>query len=153
MSATRPNLQRIKYRKLRIAFSAVCGLLCLLLIALWVRSYRVADNLVIRTSNGINDQFHSENGGLSLGRFQPIQHYLGWHWRTDPSVDPPNGFRYGRFPKGGLSIEVPHWFLVSVAAIFGTLPWLGFLRFSVRTLLIATTLIGLILGTIIATNR
>jgi hypothetical protein len=27
----------MKFRKLRIAFSAVCGVLCLLLIALWVR--------------------------------------------------------------------------------------------------------------------
>ena len=28
----------MKYRKLRIAFSAVCGIVCLLLIALWVRN-------------------------------------------------------------------------------------------------------------------
>ena len=29
----------MKYCKLRIAFSAVCGIICLLLIVLWVRSY------------------------------------------------------------------------------------------------------------------
>jgi hypothetical protein len=137
------------YRTLRIAFSAVCGVLCLLLIALWVRSYLVADNLVIRTSNVINDQFHSENGGLSVGRFQPIQHFLGWHWRTDAPIDPPNGFRYGRLPSGGLSIEVPYWFLVFVAAIPGTLPWLGFLRFSLRAMLVATTLLAILLGLIV----
>ena len=30
----------MKYRKLRIAFSAVCGIVCLLLIVLWVQGYR-----------------------------------------------------------------------------------------------------------------
>ena len=29
----------MKYRKLRIAWSIGCGMLCLLLIVLWVRSY------------------------------------------------------------------------------------------------------------------
>jgi hypothetical protein len=31
----------MKYRKLRIAWSAVCGVLCLLLIISWEESYRV----------------------------------------------------------------------------------------------------------------
>jgi hypothetical protein len=33
-----------RFRKLRIAFSAVCGIACVLLIALWVRSYMWRDN-------------------------------------------------------------------------------------------------------------
>jgi hypothetical protein len=35
----------MKYRKLRIAWSAVCGMICLLLILLWVRSYWWHDRL------------------------------------------------------------------------------------------------------------
>ena len=54
----------------------------------------------------------------------------------------------------GTSCEIPHWFLVTVAGVAG-LPlalrtrW----RFSLRTLLIATTLIAVALGTIIALSR
>lgn len=35
----------MKYRKLRVTWSAVCGIICLLLIALWVRSYWWFDHL------------------------------------------------------------------------------------------------------------
>ena len=35
----------MRFRKLRIAWSASCGILCLLLMVLWVRSYRWADRL------------------------------------------------------------------------------------------------------------
>src|SRR6266480_4470373 len=34
-------------RKLRVAWSVFCGIACVLLIALWVRSYSRADSLVI----------------------------------------------------------------------------------------------------------
>jgi hypothetical protein len=33
----------MKFRKLRIAWSVACGILCLLLIVLWVRSYWSSD--------------------------------------------------------------------------------------------------------------
>jgi hypothetical protein len=33
----------MKHLMLRIARSAACGMLCLLLIALWVRSYHIGD--------------------------------------------------------------------------------------------------------------
>jgi hypothetical protein len=36
-----------RFRNLRIAFSVTCGIACVLLIALWVRSYWYADDLVI----------------------------------------------------------------------------------------------------------
>ena len=34
-----------KLHKLRITFSAVCGIVCLLLIVLWVRNYRLNEIL------------------------------------------------------------------------------------------------------------
>jgi hypothetical protein len=54
--------------------------------------------------------------------------------------------------KDYLVTDVPHWFLVLVSALSGALPCLR-CRFSLRTLLIATTIIGLALGLIIATTR
>jgi len=38
----------IKFRKLQIAWSVLCGLACVLLIVLWVRSYRHFDELDVQ---------------------------------------------------------------------------------------------------------
>ncbi len=55
MSETNPTsgTARRKYRKLRIAFSATCGIICLLLIALWVRSYYRVDSLEVMPDSGM----------------------------------------------------------------------------------------------------
>ena len=84
------------------------------------------------------------------------------HYRTTRNVD-------GALPvlgkvKGGtlgfafhnspafLAASFPHWLLVSLIAVVATLPWLRW-RFSLRTLLVAITLVALVLGIIIATTR
>ena len=54
----------MKYRKLRIAFSAVCGIICLLLIALWVRSYYTID-VVSGSVFGIQSSLRSAYGQLT----------------------------------------------------------------------------------------
>ena len=62
-------------RLLRIAFSAVCGIVCLLLIVLWIRSYwwqdfyswRLSDNRFSLTASGrgwILLSFYSYNPGF-----------------------------------------------------------------------------------------
>jgi hypothetical protein len=43
---------------------------------------------------------------------------------------------------------MPHWFLIVVTIILSAIPW--FQRFSLRTLLIATTLVAVVLGIIVA---
>jgi hypothetical protein len=45
-------------------------------------------------------------------------------------------------------VSFPHWFLVLLSAVFATAPWLDW-RYSLRTLLIATTLVALMLGVIV----
>jgi hypothetical protein len=42
-------------------------------------------------------------------------------------------------------VLVPHWFLLVLAGTFAALPWLRW-RFTLRTLLIATTLVAVVLG-------
>ncbi|MCI0351961.1 MAG: hypothetical protein L0Z53_21275 [Acidobacteriales bacterium] len=63
------------------------------------------------------------------------------------------GFGYYRAPPGDplndlLSVRVPHWSFVAIFAILAALPWITHLklRFSLRTLLIAVTLIAVALG-------
>ena len=48
-------------------------------------------------------------------------------------------------------VNSPHWFLVMDAALLALLPWVRHLRwrFSLRTLLIATTLVAVVLGLIV----
>jgi hypothetical protein len=49
-------------------------------------------------------------------------------------------------------MSVPDWFLVLVSATFAVAPWLRW-RFSLRTLLFATTLAALALGLIVWSVR
>jgi hypothetical protein len=49
-------------------------------------------------------------------------------------------------------VSFPHWFLVLLSAAFATAPWLHW-RFSLRTLLIATTLVAVVLGAVIYAVR
>ena len=196
----------IRQCSLRIAFSAVCGVLCLLLIALWVRSYS-APLRVLRANAGRTEGigFESHCGRLVIGKFKlpgmaPSKSVLNatlardrniaifkqwiaeeqaklndpslkgkdrvwiaerqdsiatlqqgiaqWRAKVATAMAGPQSIR-----PHAMSVAVSHWLLLLVAATLAALPWTKWhCRFSLRTLLIATTLIGLILGTIIATT-
>ena len=60
------------------------------------------------------------------------------------------GFAFRRAGRS-LTIGLPHFVLALIATGTGTAPWLPF-RFSLRTLLIAVTLVAITIGTIIATT-
>jgi hypothetical protein len=53
-------------RNLRIAYSAVCGIVCLLLIALWVRSYRYRDGFSVELNSSKAFEVFSLNRELSF---------------------------------------------------------------------------------------
>jgi hypothetical protein len=148
-------------RGLRIAWTAGWGILCVLLIVLWVRSYWWHDELSLRYKTSISLQsFRGEQFIASSS--QPWKIYKAsrfgpdprrpWDWtlRSRPlPKDPEN--RMGFFwasDDDGLAVVVPHWLLALLtaimAAIFST-PWLRW-SFSLRTLLIATTLVAVVLG-------
>ena len=48
---------------------------------------------------------------------------------------------------GDGSVMMPYWFVVAVSSVFSVLPWIR--RFSLRTMLIVTTLIAVVLGLIV----
>ena len=54
--------------------------------------------------------------------------------------------------KGIIGLDVPYWAAFFVAAFFIAIPWMR-TRFSLRTLLIATTLIAVVLGLIVVLSR
>jgi hypothetical protein len=153
---TRRDNRPMKYRRRRIAFPAVCGVLCLLLIALWVRSFWWVDIAL-----GRHYSFMSVHGCLmgSLGEdptrrqtlilsqnLRPMRE-AGTVLRSGASY----GFAYGRI-VGSLTLGLPHLLPAIVAAGIRAAPWLPW-RFSLRTLLIATTLVAIGLGLIVAAAR
>jgi hypothetical protein len=142
-------------RCLRIAVTALGLTACVLLIVLWVRSrnrmdYLRGDILKHHRINAVSQpgQIIMADTVLPPGvRPLPLQVGGGstanipglrsWQFNviTDPAAAP------------GVFVSVPHWFPVVVAAALAALPWLPGC-FSLRTLLIATTLVAVGLGLI-----
>jgi hypothetical protein len=144
----------MRFRKLRIAFSAVCAITCLLVIMLWARSYNWMDSgrviCLVRTMS-----FNSFNGRLALSSlsgdgtfgaraYSTPRNHIKQKWMYEDS----RGFVFLK-PKVVLLI-LPHWSFVVLFATLVVGPWIGHLRwrFSLRILLIATTLVALALTVI-----
>jgi len=138
-------------RSLRITWTVICGIACALLIVLWVRSYWRNSSLSsnINTSTGSPScVLQSSRGQLSIVRLvKPgdLQTMFNWQAGTIPTVAGFGGRRYG----SSFFILFPYWFLTLASCAFGAVLWLPFKRFSLRTLLIATTLVAVVLGLIV----
>jgi hypothetical protein len=137
---------------LRIAFSTVCGIACVLAIALWVRSFSYWDNAALRIGSKAIHPISA--GGRIIIWIQPTT--VNWRFRLD--TDPisihhsDSGARgpwlsIGFWPSGP-TIWVAHCVLVMVAGACAIIPWCP-VRFSLRTLLIATTATAAIFGMIL----
>jgi hypothetical protein len=186
----------MKHRKLRIAWSLGWGVVCLALIAMWVRSYYVPLRLlranIARTeATGVQ----SNSGRIVAGTFKlpgavPPDRVVDARLATDQNIATWNQMiaekqtklidqshkgrewiadqqrqialiqqaiaQYRaqravgmagpqRIRRGALSVAVPHWFLLLVAATIAAVPWTKW-RFSLRTLLIATAVVAVGLG-------
>ena len=58
------------------------------------------------------------------------------------------GFGFKNWNTAGSACEFPYWLPIMLTGVFATIPWLR-LRFSLRTLLIVTTLVALALGLVV----
>jgi hypothetical protein len=157
----------MKYRKLRIAWSALCGILCLLLIALWVRSYKWVDTVAYRASPPTVYFAFSYDGVIRFGKdsisnWQSVGPFDGillrsesWAGYTSEVFDV---WPFGKVIRGfvdrnwSLGGQIPFWFAVLVSGALGSAPWLRW-RFSLRTLLIGMTLVAVGLGIIVLAVR
>jgi hypothetical protein len=142
----------MKYRKLRIAWSVAWGVAAVLLCVLWVRSYWCRDVLTGPSQTAGESYVFSQQGEMQYlwdSRVTPdavwqFSTYPVQDWHTRLSAEIGHWYRL----KGFCSVVVPHWaFLLSVTAIAAS-SWLSY-RFSLRTLLIATTLVAVVLGLIV----
>ncbi len=139
-------------RKLRIAFSATCVILCLLLIAFWVRSQSSVDWMGSVVTDRYVAVISTWPGSCAIRIANDIFVLKPWAWRSQPVRDEDREL-LGSFhwPDDFVSfLMVPYWLLVFVAATLAAAPWIEWPRaFSLRTLLIATTLMAVLLGALV----
>jgi hypothetical protein len=148
------------FRNFRIVFSIGCGITFVLLILLWVRSYWWCDIAYYRPGPNAMFLVRSSEGKVSFG---------DWSRRVGTMGAPPSiglsrrasyvgeradvdlsgfGKIFREFAYDRVGYQVPDWFLVILAAGLGSSFWLSRWkgRFSLRTLLIALTLVAALLG-------
>jgi hypothetical protein len=147
----RPRILRL----LRIAFSTVCGIACLLLVVLWVRSYWKCD-LIEGGSGSQHFILVSCRGFIGVGgepNFRSFAMITAWEYESyPPDYDEalPEPFYFGfhfRQDQNSTVVISPFWFPVLLSATIAICPWICWsTRFSLRTLLIATALVAVVLG-------
>jgi hypothetical protein len=142
----------MSFHKLRIAWTIFCGIGFVVMAALWVRGYQVSEFVRIPITDSFGVFGTNFNGQLSVGCLDTVP--LKWsvdRWRFEQFA--PNGARnlFGRFGIQKRIVFFPNWFLVALFGVFAVVPWLTRWsdRFSLRTLLIATTLVAVGLGLIV----
>ena len=143
-------------RYVRIAVSVVSLVACVLLIVLWVRSLRAEDRLSGHFGTSFGFRIYSSRGCIVCYApnmpFQPSnvpwQLTIGseyWLGKSDSRIASVPRFHYHREEMWA---TLPHWFLLGTCMTFATVPWLPY-RYSLRTLLIATTLVAVGLGLVV----
>ena len=136
----------------------MCGIACLLLIVLWVRSWSVQSSAVTWYGDQWKRQvpgqrYYSIFSNRGAIRFSTSNTTGNWGVQVLESDRAVLGFGY---LKGQTShyAQVPHWFLVALTAAGATMPWLPWSwRFSFRTLLIGMTLMAIAIGLIAVASR
>jgi hypothetical protein len=153
-------------RYLRIAVSALSLTTCALLVVLWVRSYWARESFRGFLGKQVLS-IPSGRGELGIGLWGWQSNYFGWTVRSDPENEkmtplwpfvkgqPPLsslGIRWSRWvkPPGMTLVVVPYWLLVLATATVGAGTWVKYSRrFSLRTMLVAWTLVAAVLGLIV----
>jgi hypothetical protein len=148
----------MKLHKLRIAWSLAWGIAAVLLVALWVRSYDTKDMIAGHISPTCGVCIYSVEGWLDCSSSRIRPYAPAWRWQVDIG-DKNVGYHLSQnwhqvFPNfeggvyfNGCHFQIPYWFLILTATIASSLPFTA-RRFSLRTLLIAMTLIGVVLGAV-----
>ncbi len=144
-------------RSLRVVALVVCSLACVLVVALWVRSYRAEDRASGNYSTSTGVRLYSSRGWVvcskNTAQKYPWSLELGSDFWLQPGDDrlnfriPSDFFRGAAFA----SVSIPHWCLLLASVGLAATSWpRKSYRFSLRSLLIATTLVAIVLGLVAA---
>lgn len=147
----------MKHRKLRIVWLVAWGLVAVMLCLLWVRSYSFQERISVPMTRSYWIECISEIGTIDF-----IWRYWGtpgWDAYSHPLREQQlNLWGYWGFDaesfRGGSALMLPYWFLAGVLLCSAIGPWVSApRRYSLRTLLIATTLIAVGLGLTVLISR
>ncbi len=149
-------------RWLRITASAVCLVVCGLLVALWVRSYWRLDGIRGPLSSTKQLYIASSMGKFAV-RVVDADPTIHWGVKSIKRLGKDRLRAMGRvavvdnrkFGFKGDDFLIPHWLLMLPFAALGTLaaiPWICW-RFSIKTMLIVTAVVAVILGIIVWLTR
>jgi hypothetical protein len=137
----------VKTRAVTITVSASSVLAWLLLVALWVRSYWTADMVRYRGSRsaGVVSMKGQIRMSASATSWKGVP---TWQWDSQPtgSMMPDGmGSSYFRVDRQSMFVVFPHRLVIMLLALLAVAPWIRW-RFSLRTVLISTALVALVLG-------
>jgi hypothetical protein len=145
----------VKYRKLRIAWAVGCGIACLLLIALWVRSYTALESWQGRAGGGVA-HIQMARGRVVYFKLSRL-HDPGYYrvpfknFGATTELERPIVGSMTRCKVLGKTMPIfvlPFWSLalcIAIAAAINVAPWLRW-RFSLRTLLIGISVLAVVIG-------
>jgi len=140
----------MRFRKLRIAWSVVWITAAMLVCTAWVQSYRKCTSFEILVTPAYRYYVHSLRGTLALDCWP--REFLGVEvmpiYRESDLLRLVThaGLKIERDSVGGIdSVRVSYWLLSPTAIVIAVIPWVTW-RFSLRALLIATTLVAAVLG-------
>lgn len=151
---------------LRATITLIAVLICFVVVILWCRSYTWRDRMVVPLGDSWFCRFDSDRGKLEYESYGPNMGEMtfsitslshadisnAWRRFTDaPQPGPGKQWRWERWDTGRFFIHVPHWFLVGLALMLASVPWLPW-RFSFHALLIAIAVLAVILGLLLWTN-
>jgi hypothetical protein len=169
----------MEYRKLRVAWSVTCGVMAVLLCVLWVRSYWWEDAFETMTGVRVRQVHSasgllllisvdpsrevpislSTNKNLAADAQDSIAKYwsIGQRFTSNPisgivDFQLIEAFKFHRMDLGSSTtmVAIPYTYPVFVVAALAAVPWIfRRRRFSLRTLLITTTLVAVGLGLIV----
>ena len=147
----------MKHRKLRIAWSVAWGIVAVLLVALWVRSHWYANDAgYVRRGDlfGVESACGSIRPFINAGVAATSRN--DWFYSNESLAKSNHSFEHPIFGWDGADYPAtfmayfPHWLPALLLASVAAAPWITWSnRFSLRTLLIATTLVAVGLGLIV----
>src|SRR6476660_9850969 len=122
----------MRFRKLRIAWSVICGIACVLLIVLWVRSYWWRDSISRQPSSTCGVSADSVRGELCfcVYHWRSESYWMSYSdsWPLDSEADR-NSYAFQIATTGMANgtmttIGVTHWFVSFLSAVLAALSWL-----------------------------
>jgi hypothetical protein len=139
----------MQHCKLRIAFTIAFGIASLSLLVLLVRSYWLHEETAGSISSSQILSMSSDRGQFAFGIVRNRPHVDFHYVHTTPTTQP-SRWRLQYVSAGDAWVAyIPYWFPALVFGTFAAVPWVR-CRFSLRTMLIATTLVAVALGLIVS---